>query len=386
MRSPLRTDDEALAAVAALVRPLTPHGPDRSYAVLPSPDRPRYVLPTSRRHARGASLRPGRGRGDAASRLLVGTALRVGAGGLLPGRVRIPDGSDGDPGLRRHLGTLLGRDDVDLAVALGAPRPNRKPVVQVIGRDGTTHAWVKLGVDGPTDELVAHEAEALLGRRPADPVVTPEVLATGDWRGHRLLVLAPLRMTETTDDLDLTPDVVRAVAGPLTTEVVLDGAWWQGLLAQAADPAIDADGRLGDLLDRLAPALAGREWPFGTWHGDLAPWNATWVGDRLHLWDWERSATPVPLGLDLAHNRFMVAVLRDGATPADAIAAVRIREDPTFAALGYGRDDVPLVIAAYLATLRARYASDARFGALGAAGPVVAAIDGDPTLGGAVTA
>ncbi len=384
MTGSLRTDATALDAVAALLGPASPHGATRAYAVLPRRDRPRYVLPTTRRHARGTVLRPGSGRGDAAARVLVGAALRVGAGRLLPGGLRVADGSDDDPGLRRHLGRLLGEDGVDLAVALGAPRPNRKPVIQVIGPDGTIRAWAKLGVDAHTDELVAHEAATLVAHHPPAPIVVPEVLAHGDWHGRRLLVLAPLDITESAGNLDLTPEVIRAVAGPVTLEEVTQGAWWKGLAALADDTTVDPQGALGTLMGRLEPALAGRAWPFGTWHGDLAPWNATWSDDRLHVWDWERATGPVPLGLDLVHNRFMVAMLRDGTTLGDAVAAVRAYEEVTFGALGYGDDDVPLLIAAYFLALRARFAADARFGALGAARPLVAAIDGDPTLGGTV--
>lgn len=384
MTASLRTDAAALDAVAALLGPASPHGSTRAYAVLPRRDRPRYVLPTTRRHARGAVLRPGAGPGGAAARVLLGAALRVGGGRLLPGGVRVTDGSAHDPSLRRHLAHLLDEDDIDLAVALGAPRPNRKPVIQVIGPDGTTRAWAKLSVDPHTDELVAHEADTLVAHRPLAPVVAPEVLAHGDWRDRRLLVLAPLGVTEGAGDLDLTPEVIRAVAGPTTVEEVTQGSWWKGLAALADDPAVDPDGSLATLMGRLAPVLAGRSWPFGTWHGDLAPWNATWSEDRLHLWDWERASSPAPLGLDLVHNRFMVAMLRDGTTLGDAVAATRAYEEVTFGALGYSDDDVPLLIAAYFLALRARFASDARFGALGAARPLVSAIDGDPTLGGTV--
>jgi hypothetical protein len=383
--STLRTDATALAAVTDMLAPAHAGGPARPYAVLPRRSRPRYVLPTSGRHAAGVALRPGRGPAADAARLVVSSALRLGAGRLLPGGLRVADGTDDDPSLRRHLATVLGEDGIDLAVALGAPRPNRKPVIQVIGPDGSTRAWVKVGVDAHTDELVAHETDALRGHRPGAPVVAPDVLAAGAWHGHRLLALAPLAVTETGDDLDLTPDVVRAVAGPLHPERVVDGRWWKALTAVADDPGSDPEGRVAAGLDRLAPALGDRIWPFGAWHGDLAPWNATWEGDRLHVWDWERADRPVPLGLDLVHNRFMVAMLRDGADLAGAVAAVRSREAATFVALGYDDDDVALVIAAYLLTIRARYAGDARFGALGAAGPVAAAIDADPTLGGTVT-
>ena len=50
---------------------------------------------------------------------------------------------------------------------------------------------------------------------------------------------------------------------------------------------------------------------FGRWHGDWAPWNMGWRGDRLQVWDWERSCTDVP------------ARLRPGALRASEAAATR---------------------------------------------------------------
>lgn len=384
MTSPLRSDATALAAVTALLAPTDGEaGSRRAYAVIPSPRRPRYLLPVSGRHARGARLRPASSLGrQALNRLVIGPALRLGAGHVLPGKVRLPDGTAADGGLRRHLAELLGRDDIDIAVALGAPRPNRKPVIQVIGDDGATVAWVKVGLDAHTDALVAHETDALAGRRPGPPVVVPELLAAGFWRGHPLLALAHLPVSEASGDLDLTADAVRAIAGPVNHEPVTGGAWWKGLRSTADAPDTDPDGRLDALLDALEPELDGRTWPFGAWHGDVAPWNAAWDGGRLHLWDWERAEHPVPLGLDLAHNRIQVAMARDGADLRAAVATVLARDGATLAELGYEADDVALVVSAYLVTLRARYAVDARLGSLGRAGPIAAAIDDDDrTLG-----
>ncbi|WCO68556.1 hypothetical protein PO878_07420 [Iamia majanohamensis] len=373
MTAALRSDATALDAVAALLAPDGgPAGPTRRYAVLPSPSRPRYLVPTAGRAGAGAHLRPGTGRRAAATRWAVRGALRLGAGRLLPGAVAVADGTPGAPGLRRHLGTLVGRDEVEVAIALGGPRPNRKPVLQVLASDGRTLAWAKLGVDDHTDALVAHEADAL-ARRPDPPVATPEVLASGTWQGHPLLVLAHMDLVETTGPLDLTVAALAAVAGP-ASRAPATGAWWEALRARAA-AGVDPDGAVAARLDALGARLDGRTWPFGRWHGDLAPWNAAWDGDRLLVWDWERSEAPVPLGLDAVHNELQVALLRDGVALEEAVRAARRRVGPLLVGLGHDPDDVDLVVEAYLATLRVRYADDARLGPLGPGQPVAAALD-----------
>ena len=50
-----------------------------------------------------------------------------------------------------------------MAVALGRPRVNRKPVLQLIDGDGTTVGFGKVGVDDHTDELVRREGRFLAG-------------------------------------------------------------------------------------------------------------------------------------------------------------------------------------------------------------------------------
>lgn len=380
MTALLRSDATALAAVADLLGPAVPAprtGSERAYAVLPRRARPRYVVPVGGGHARGAHIRPGAGAAQAAVRLALRTALRTGAGRLLRDRLVVDDGTPAQPGLRRHLAALLDRDDVDLAIALGAPRPNRKPVVQVIGADGATVAWVKVGIDAHTDALVAHEIEALAAVAGRDPaLVTPPLLASGTWQGHPLLALGHIEMRESAEALALTPAAIRAIAGPTEDDDVVGGAWWRDL---AAGP--DDDGAVAALLAALAPDVAGRRWPFGRWHGDLAPWNATWQGDRLLAWDWERSQTPVPLGLDLIHNRVQVATIRDQVPVVAALRAAAEAEAATLVALGYAAEDAPLLARAYAVTLRARYAADARHGPLGPGAPLAAGIDADPTLG-----
>jgi len=373
----LRSDATALDAVAHLLAPSAPSGgPRRSYAVLPRRSRPRYLVPVAGRTARSARIRPGGSSGRSAlARSLLRPALRVGAARLVPGAIRVEDGSPADPSLRLHLAQRLGRDDIDLAVALGSPRPNRKPVIQVIAGDGSTAAWAKAGVDAHTDALVAHEAAALSTHRPESPVEVPSVLAAGPWRDHQLLVLSPLEVTETGADLDIGPDAARALAGPLTEEPATTSRWWHGLEAVAADATIDPDGHLAAALEHLAPHLDRRAWPFGAWHGDLAPWNACWSGPRLVVWDWERSGGPVPAGLDLVHNRMQVALLRQGRSIDDAAAATVSTERATLRSLGYAVDDAPLVVGAYLLTLRARYLADARLGSLGPGAPIASAID-----------
>ena len=61
---------------------------------------------------------------------------------------------------------------------------------------------------------------------------------------------------------------------------------------------------------------------FGGCHGDWTPWNMGRRNGRLIVWDWERFHTGVPVGIDLAHFAFMVALRQRNQSPDEAQAHV----------------------------------------------------------------
>ena len=103
----------------------------------------------------------------------VGLALRSGA---LPlwlrrrGLVVAAAGSAEGSLLGDHVPAALGRSDLAAAIVLGPVRPNRKPVVQLIGRDGRPVGYMKVGWNDLTRRLVRAEADTPVAagrRRPA---------------------------------------------------------------------------------------------------------------------------------------------------------------------------------------------------------------------------
>jgi hypothetical protein len=78
------------------------------------------------------------------------------------------------------------------------------------------------------------------------------------------------------------------------------------------------------LLHRVLESLDeawGQEIPFGSWHGDWMPWNLLRSGTDLWVWDWERAASGVPVGLDAAHFRFDIESKIRGRSPEEAAAS-----------------------------------------------------------------
>ena len=158
----------------------------REYLLLPSARSPRLLVPRGRRAATGAVRGYGVGRGRSAR--WQAAALAVGmATGLAPlvlrDRVRVVQhqGTAAGETIESHLSDVLGTD-VLLSMYLGAPRANRKPVLQVLDATGRTLAYVKIGVDPLTRALVRDEGDALTALAAAD-LRRPEAALPG--RGPR---------------------------------------------------------------------------------------------------------------------------------------------------------------------------------------------------------
>ncbi|MDQ1647058.1 MAG: hypothetical protein QOJ50_3242, partial [Cryptosporangiaceae bacterium] len=160
-------------------------GPGRpTHLLVPSATDPRLMVPSARRAGAAAVLGYG-GHGSAQAWLkarVLAAAIAAGAGRVvMPGRLWI---GDGEPGLDEHLASILGRP-VLLALHIGPPRANRKPVLQLLTPRGETLAFAKLGVNDLTARLVDAEAAALTAVGAAAPagISVPEVLHHGSWHG-----------------------------------------------------------------------------------------------------------------------------------------------------------------------------------------------------------
>ena len=143
------------------------------YVVLPSLRRPGMLVPV--RFGAGAAaaarqflLLPGRAGGAAteAAALMLRTGLpqRIARSRLTVAVApSVAEAELPQLVLRRHLAETLAAGRVELAVRIGATRPNGKPVVQVSRPDGRVLAYAKVGWNDLTRPLVAAEAEALRG-------------------------------------------------------------------------------------------------------------------------------------------------------------------------------------------------------------------------------
>lgn len=299
----------------------------REFLLLPSRRQPSLALPTAGAGVAAAALRKysqGVGRVERLARTVASGALRVpGVHATLrrvaPDRLRVSAPTDPPvDSIERHLGEILGEEEVVVSLTVGPPRANRKPILQVLRPDGQTLAFVKVGTSAVSQALVRGEADALTELwsvgRPPERLRFPRVLDHGQWRGLDILVLTPVHPTSPRWRRQAVPTAaMRELAGWLGTSrraLATSEAWKlaQATPAELADPVLAAE------FDRIVVAAGERygdvELTLGSWHGDWTPWNMAWDGARVLLWDFERFATGVPVGFDLVHYTLQV-VLRD---------------------------------------------------------------------------
>ncbi|WP_030528897.1 hypothetical protein [Phycicoccus jejuensis] len=331
------------------------HADARAWALVPRAADPRLLVPTRNRAVAGAvvsGLGGGGARGVAVS--LLGRAARSGLLGLLPHLVVAP--RPGAPALDILLEEVLGRP-VTLAMGVGRVRALQKPVLRVLGDDGSTLAFAKVGVDATTRALVDHEAAVLgrLGRVEVHHLVVPTVLAHEGWEGLSVLVQSPVGGRGR-----VTPSLVSAAAVELAglDDTVRSPVGAQGPWSDLVDrvrrlPASGPGQVLDRTLARMAAGADGTPVPWASWHGDFAPWNMAPADGRLAVWDWEGHGGPVPAGSDLLHHRLQELVVVCGVHPRAAVAELEREADGLLAP--WSPADPALVLALYLVELALGY-------------------------------
>lgn len=356
--------------------PAPPPGfrPVDRYVVLPSLRRPGLLIPAASRGPAAAAARqyllmPGRAGRFATEAIAI--ALRTGAPQRLArGRLGVwvaPDVGDDelpDLVLRHHLAATLGRGEVELAVRVGATRPNGKPVVQVAEPGGRVLAYVKVGWNELTRPLVAAEAEALrsIAARAAAPrsFQVARLLHAEEWRGNTLTVVEPLIGGAPVRSSDPPRDATHelALGGAVGREPLTLSGWWYDARAR-----IDASGAaLRPAADAIAAAAGDLMLGFGRNHGDWTPWNMRHLEGRLVVWDWERSRDGVPVGMDALHYGLLVALNVRKLPPPRAVADVLARAPAWLSDLDQPPEAARLMLCLELLEMSLRFAEARRAG------------------------
>ncbi len=318
---------------------------ERSFAIIPSPSRPRLLVPAGSPATARAALRAYGGRLNARARLgyrcLVAAAGLPGSALLRPDIAVIAPGDTYSSGIDGHLTRVLGQP-VTAAIHLTPARANRKAIVQALTVRGRYPiGFAKVAQSDLSVGLIANEARALRQLAGADSrlLITPTVIDNSDFAGRGSLVLSPLP-TWSRGRLPSASDLAQASAELVATATVettplAASSFWMGL-REGAEGVADADRRdpLRAALDAVTDCAGNIDVTFGASHGDWSPWNMWRTEAGLLVWDWERFRTDAPVGSDLTHYRLQeLLIIRRMAPLAAARAVVAEAASPSVAAL-----------------------------------------------------
>lgn len=356
---------------------LRPKSSDLTLAVLPTRSSPNVLVPTRPRRVASTSLRNYKSPMSRKSRVqgnVISSVARLGAARLIPGVITIR-GRGEHPSLVGHLATHLG-EDLHIGIALGPPRANRKPVLQLMRENGTAVAFVKVGLNTLTRSRVAAEYSALrhLASLDLGPLIVPDLVHIPPWEGAECLVTRPVR-TWTGEGINphSRARALRALvaAAPSDTFTLTSSPWWQDLALRLEDLPTDAGGRkLRKLGARIGQAAGGTALLHGAAHGDWSPWNLSTDRGKTVAWDWERFETKAPVGIDAIHFAVQEQIRLIRATPRAALEHVRSRAEALVEENGGTESAGECLFALYLLQLGERFIADGQRRAGSQRGPL----------------
>ncbi|MER6626619.1 phosphotransferase, partial [Streptomyces sp. NPDC000931] len=266
------------------------------------------------------------------------------------------------PGIEHALTTALDRE-LAIAIHVGPPRANRKPVLLLLTPGGRTIGYAKVGVNDLTARLVRAETRALhrLSRARLRDVTVPRPLYDGEWNGHPMLVQEALPVGHQTDR-PTRHQLLRCVTQIVGISEVRERRLSESPYRRSLDERIARLGARPEAtpLRTALHRLPDVSLPFGAWHGDLTRWNIASTARRAFVWDWERLTMDAPAGFDALHfdlNECVQAGVHPG-VHRWLDSGTRLLRDPMLAGFGLRDHTVSTVMALYLIDLATRYLHD----------------------------
>ncbi len=332
------------------------------YLPVPNAHNPRVILPAHNRSAatRGiTSFAQGHSLRERLRTLLLTSAFATGVAPLLL-RDRLFVGAG--PGIEHALTTALDRE-LAIAIHVGPPRANRKPVLLLLTPGGRTIGYAKVAVNDLTARLVHAETRALrhLSQARLRDVTVPRLLYDGEWNGHPMLVQEALPVGHQTDR-PTRHQLLRCVTQIVGLAQVRERRLSESPYRRTLDERIARLGARPEAtpLRTALHRLPDVSLPFGAWHGDLTRWNIASTARRAFVWDWERLTMDAPAGFDALHfdlNECVQAGVHPG-VHRWLDSGTRLLRDPMLAGFGLRDHTVSTVMALYLIDLATRYLHD----------------------------
>lgn len=284
----------------------------RRFAVLPSHNMPRWVVPIGDARATLAATQiyfPHRWAPKTLKTLLTGI-IKIGCSGWLR---KILVASKNVSPLEDLARDIMGERQVRFALSLGRQAAVRKLTVQVMRPGGDILGYFKLPLTDAANERVRNEATILqrLWNFPNLRSHIPRLLFAGKWNGRYALFQSPLNGEAGPVNFhDLHKRFLailrecHAVEKPGHALVEEVAANWRTTAPNLSDEWRD----LGqEVLRRSSVTLQGRRLLYNVVHGDFAPWNTRVHRNELQLFDWECGTWEGPSAWDSFHFRVQTA-------------------------------------------------------------------------------
>jgi len=213
-----------------------------------------------------------------------------------------------------YIKEVMGRDDLFFGISYGPSGAHRKPVIHIFSRNCKSLAYAKIGWENKTICDVKNEIKALNFIKGINKSFNvPKVLSNG-WHNESFLCIqsAPLFETHPAPRKmsSLYIGVIKELADfGLNWINIIESSYWKILQQRISQVKNKYHANILELgSERLLQLLRPESrFPFHLCHGDLAPWNAKMIKNKLYLFDWEYSKKDAPVGWDLFH--FIVQTL-----------------------------------------------------------------------------
>ncbi len=343
----------------------------RAYTVVPSVQRPRFLVPRAPEAA--AALRPTQKGVKGLRMLALGSLQRWSVLGRLPGtRLHVLPGPAG-AGIEDLLSAVVG-DVADVVIRLGRPRPNRTLVLWAFASDWTPVGIAKLSRGDAAKESMEAEYAALAGS-PASGIrdlVAPRVLGYLRWNDNDVLVISALVSADAgPSHVPPVPQMKALAASTGAEEKLLRDTPFVTRLDEQIDALTSVTDQvwLRAGLERLVHDLGDTVVRTGAWHGDWVSWNQSVDGDTVLLWDWEHYHASALAGFD--HVHFLAQEQRAHGTDVRTEDAWLSEADAALAGTwGLAPDQRLAVLRSYLLEVNLRFVRDrqAEGGAIARAG------------------
>lgn len=342
-----------------------------AYTAVPNWKSPAIITPRRPRRLMASLLRGYNTAGRGNTRILAQLAALGASVGLTDHAfhdVWIDDSAAGpQSSITKHLSAVLGYP-VALSVSIGPLRAVQKPVIQVSDPHRKTVAFAKIGHTDLTRELVRREAENLtqIAKLLSTHVEleVPTVLEAGPWRNAQVLVQTALPRGHAPRHRQFV-QAMRIIAhanGAFDSHIKTSQYWARLRKRIGAVAKSDATNLLQASVAAVDRSSHNPILSFGSWHGDMSPWNITADARSVRIWDWEHYQHGVPVGFDVLHYGLQNRVSRNGEDLAHSVLSTATETRCDLADLGVSPEAAPWTALLYLLEIATRYVEDGEVG------------------------